>query len=210
MYLAMAETLARLHAVDWKAIGLADFGRHEAYFERQVARWIKQWRLAGREPTADIARLIDWLPRHIPAGEITTIVHGDFRLGNLMFHPTEPHISGVLDWELSTLGHPMADVAHTLIAWHSEPAEYSGLRGRDLKALGIPEEAEFLAAYRRLCGHEAEITAFHMVFALFRFAVIFAGIAARAEAGTAAARNAEEVGKLCHVFARRAVELLDR
>jgi aminoglycoside phosphotransferase (APT) family kinase protein len=207
VYRSMAETLAKLHAVDWAAIGLEDFGRPHGYFPRTIARWTKQWRLSKTQDLPDVEWLIAWLPGHVPEDDTAAIVHGDFRLGNLMLHPTEPRVAGVLDWELSTLGHPLADLAHACMAWHSTPDEFGGLLGLDLDALGIPDEAAFVADYDRLAGHGLRLQPFHHAFALFRFAVIFAGIAARAEAGNAAAENAAEVGQLAARFAARAVEV---
>lgn len=209
VYLSMAETLARLHAVDWAAVGLGDYGRPQGYFARQIARWSKQWALSRTRELPDVERLIAWLPEHIPADDTATIVHGDFRLGNLMLHPSEPRVIGILDWELSTLGHPLADLAHAAMAWHSSPDEFGGLLGLDRQSLGIPEEAEFLATYDRHAGHGLRLAPFHHAFALFRFAVIFEGIAARALAGNAAAANAAEVGQLSARFAARAIEIID-
>lgn len=209
IYLAMAETMARLHQVDWAAIGLSDYGRVGSYFSRQLARWTKQWQMSRTRDNADIERLMVWLPANMPDERETTISHGDFRLGNLMFHPTEPRVVGVLDWELSTLGHPLADVAFNCIAYRTLPAEYGGIRGLDLAALGIPSEAEYLQHYYRHSGRTDGVTNFHFAFALFRLAVIFEGIAARALSGNAASANAAEVGELGPVFARRAVEIID-
>jgi aminoglycoside phosphotransferase (APT) family kinase protein len=140
---------------------------------------------------------------NVPDDEATAIVHGDYRLGNLIVHATEPRIVAVLDWELSTLGHPLADLAHNCLAWHSAPHEHRGLDGLDLDALGIPREAEHVADYASLSGHAVALKPFHLAFALFRFAVIFEGIAARARAGNAAGENAVEVGALSAAFARR-------
>ena len=209
VYRSMAETLARLHAVDWAAIGLEGYGRPGNYFARQIARWTKQWQLSKTKELPDIERLITWLPEHIPADDLSTIVHGDFRVGNVMLHPTEPRVIGVLDWELSTLGHPLADLAHSCMAWHSSPDEFGGLVGLDLDALGLPDEADFTAVYYRHCGHDQRLLPFHHAFALFRFAVIFEGIAARSLAGNAAADDAAEMGALSARFAARAIEVVD-
>ena len=209
IYMAMAETMAMLHQVDWSAIGLADYGRSGSYFSRQIARWTRQWAMSRTREDADIDRLAAWLQAHIPDESETTISHGDFRLGNLMFHPTEPRVVGVLDWELSTLGHPLADVAFNCMAWRTLPSEYGGIRGLDLAALGIPSEAQYLQHYYRCSGRRDGVTAFHFAFALFRMAVIFEGIAARAASGNAAGANAAEVGGLSAAFARRAVEFMD-
>ncbi len=210
MYLAFAETLARLHDVDWRAVGLEGFGRPGNYFARQIARWTKQWELARFRDIPDLARLAEWLPRNVPEDDETTIVHGDYRIGNIMFHPTEPRVVAVLDWELSTLGHPLADLAFSCLAWRSTPAEYGGILGLDLDALGIPTEVEYLEHYyaHRRRGHGSRVGTFHLAFAMFRFAVIFEGIAARARGGTAAGANAAAVGDLSLAFARHGVALI--
>jgi aminoglycoside phosphotransferase (APT) family kinase protein len=209
MYLSMAETLARLHKVDWAKAGLSDYGRHSDYFARQISRFTKQWTLSRTREIPEIDTLVAWLPAHIESDDETTISHGDFRLGNLMFHPGEPRVVAVLDWELSTLGHPLADVAWSCLAWHTPPECYGGILGLELGALGIPTQAEYLERYYAMTGRDDGLKPFHLVFALFRFAVILEGIAARAKAGNAAAENAAEVGDLSLAFARRAVELIE-
>ena len=209
MYRDMAETMAKLHALDWQALGLEGFGRPGSYIARQIARWTRQYELSKTEPVAEIEHLIEWLPRHIPEGEITTLCHGDFRLGNLMFHPTEPRVIAVLDWELSTLGDPLADVAFNAMAWRSRPEEYGGLLGLDLDALGIPSEEDYIATYFRAARPMPGLWPFHFAFALFRFAVIFEGIAARVRAGTAAAADASNTLSLSRAFARHAVAAID-
>ena len=210
MYFAMAETLARLHDVDPDAIGLADFGRAGNYFERQIRRWIAQYQAARWRDLPDLDRAAAWLPEHLPPEEPARICHGDYRIGNLMFHRTEPRVIGVLDWELSTLGQPLADVAFSALGWVSYPHEYGGLRGLDHATLGIPSREDYLARYfaSRKTPAPNKVEPFHTIFALFRFAVIFEGIAARARAGSAAADNAAAVGELAPVFARRAVEAM--
>jgi aminoglycoside phosphotransferase (APT) family kinase protein len=209
IYLSMAATMARLHAVDWRAIGLTGYGREGGFFQRQIARWSEQWRRSRTRENADVNALIARLPGLIPRDDETVLCHGDFRMGNLMFHPSRPEVIGVLDWELSTLGHPLSDVAFNCIAWRTTPHEYGGLLGEDLQALGIPSEAEYLRHYCRAAGRDEATTPFHMAFALFRFAVIFEGIAARALAGSAASDNATAVGRLSAGFARRALACLD-
>lgn len=210
MYLSMAETLARLHDVDWQAAGLQDFGRPGNYFARQVGRWTRQWESQRFRDIPELARLAAWVGAHIPEDDgVAGIVHGDYRPGNMMFAPAGPGVVAVLDWELSTIGHPLADLAFALIPWRSTPAEYGGMRGLDLAALGIPAEAEFVAHYyacRR--GPAPRLLPFHLAFAIFRFAVIFEGIAARARAGTAAAQDAATVGELSAAFARRGLDVI--
>jgi aminoglycoside phosphotransferase (APT) family kinase protein len=209
MYDAMAETLAKLHRVQPDVVGLGDFGKPGNYFARQVARWTRQWQHSRTRDNRWLDRLIEWLPAHVPPGDEVAIVHGDFRMGNLMFDPEQPRVVAVLDWELATLGHPLADVAFNAMAWRSLPSEYGGILGLDLAALGIPDERTYLDRYHALSGHSERLAPFHFAFAMFRFAVIFEGIAARAALGNAAAANAAEVGKLGLAFARRGVEALE-
>ena len=208
MYASIAGTLAALHNVDPEAVSLGDFGRPGGYFGRQIARWSRQWREARTREDADMERLIEWLPAHIPEGEVSAIVHGDFRVGNLMFHATEPHVIAILDWELATLGHPLADLAHIAMGWQTRPEEYGGMRGLDLTALGLPDLEAFVAAYGAAARHGARLKPFHMAFALFRWAAIFEGIAYRAKTGNANAENAAEIGQLSAVFARQAAALI--
>lgn len=209
IYLAMAETMAVLHSIDWRQLGLADFGRQGGYYSRQISRWSSQWESSRVRCNADIELLRDWLPAHLPADESeTTIAHGDFRLGNLMFHPSEPRVVAILDWELATLGHPLADVAFSCLAWRTLPSEYGGILGLDLDAMGIPVEDNYLRHYYRASGRRDGVTAFHFAFALFRMAVIFEGIAARAAAGNATSADAGEVGTLTAAFAHRAMEFV--
>lgn len=208
MYRSVAETLARFHNVEPGTVDLADFGRPGNYFARQISRWSRQWQENRTREDANMERLIAWLPTHVPASEVTTLVHGDYRVGNLMFHPTEPRVIAILDWELATLGHPLADLAHISMAWHTAPDEYGGIAGLDLAALGLPVHAEFVATYTEASRHALQLEPFHMAFALFRWAAIFEGIACRAAKGTAAAANAAEVGRLSAVFARQAATLI--
>lgn len=205
---AMAGTLAALHAVDWQAAGLADYGRPGNFFARQIARWSRQWAASRTRDDRHIDRLVDWLPANIPNHDTTAIAHGDFRLGNLMFHPTEPVVIGVLDWELSTLGHPLADAAYSAMAWHTPPEAFDGLRGVDLVSASLPTQASYLSAYRAAGGCPEPVTAFHLAFSLFRFAVILEGVAARAKAGNAAASDAAVVGAQSAAFAEAGAALI--
>ena len=209
VYDSMNDVLARLHLVDWQAIGLEGFGRPGSYFARQINRWTRQWYASKTREIPEIERLIAWLPEHLPPGDETTIVHGDYRLGNLMLHPTEPRVIALLDWELSTLGHPLADLAYNCVLYHAASEEYGGVLGLDLEALGVPSQQDYVARYCARTGRPDGITPFHLAFSMFRFAVIFEGIAARARAGIAASADAEEVGKLSIVYARRACALID-
>jgi aminoglycoside phosphotransferase (APT) family kinase protein len=212
LYLAMADTMATLHKVDWQAAGLADFGKPGAYLQRQLRRWQQQWELSRMQPIPQLDDLLAWLTAHLPEDDEASIAHGDFKLNNLMFHPTEPRVVAVLDWELATIGHPLADVAFNTVAWRTSPIEYGGIRGLDLMSLGIPSEQEYLAHYYRRAGRNdptRQAQPFHWAFALMRWSVIFAGIAARAARGTAASENAAEVGVLATSFARRGIEAID-
>ncbi len=208
MYEAMARTLADLHGVDAAAVGLADYGRPGNYFARQIGRWSRQWELSRTREDANIDRLIDWLPRHIPDDATVGLVHGDYRIGNLMFHPHEPHVVAILDWELSTLGHPLADVGHAAIAWQTRPDEFGGLLGLDLAAMGLPTLQGFEETYAGHAAHGARLATFHRAFSLFRWSVIFEGIAARAKAGNASSDDAEANGRLAAVFAKHAADLI--
>jgi aminoglycoside phosphotransferase (APT) family kinase protein len=203
MFFAMAATLAAMHELDWRALGLGDFGRPEGYYARQVARWTRQWQAQRFRDLPDLERLAAWVGEHLPPDDgVAALCHGDFRLGNLMFHPTEPRVIAVLDWELSTIGHPMADLAYSALAWRSTPAQFQGIAGLDLPALGLPGEEDYLAAYDAARRTKAPVlTPFHHAFAAFRFAVILEGVAARARAGNAAAADAALVGELSRDFA---------
>lgn len=209
MYLAMADTLACLHSVDWNAAGLTDFGKPGNFFERQIARFARQSAISNGMQSRQIADLVAWLSDNIPNNDITAIAHGDFRIGNLMFHPTEPTVVAVLDWELSTLGHPAADVAYSALGWRLQSSEYMGMSNHDLCTLGIPTEADYVASYKAAFGAAFAVEPFHFVFSLFRLAVIFEGIAARAREGTASAANAAEVGRLAGILAERATATID-
>lgn len=191
---AMNATIAALHTFDPRVIGLGDYGRAGNYFERQVTRWTRQYRdnpAAGTDPAMDA--LIDWLNVHLPSDEDSRIVHGDFRVDNMIFHPSEPRVIAVLDWELSTLGHPLADFAYHAMMYHMPPHIVAGLAGADLHKLNIPDEQAYVAAYCRRTGR-TDIPAyrFYLAFNFFRLAAIFHGIAGRVLQGTAASEHAAE------------------
>ena len=193
------ETIARLHTIDYAEIGLSDFGRPGNYFARQISRWSRQY-AASEIGTIDAMNcLIDWLPQHIPDEDSTTIVHGDYRLDNLVIHPSEPRVIAVLDWELSTIGHPLADFTYHLMAWQTPDIGIgsSGLRDRDLDALGIPQQEDYVAQYCERTGRDAGIPnrAFYSAYNFFRIAAILQGIAGRVRDGTAASAQAERAGK---------------
>jgi len=210
MYDSMNDVLARLHKVDWQAVGLEGFGRPGSYFARQINRWTQQWQASTTREIPELDRLVAWLPANIPPGDDeTTIVHGDFRVGNLMFHETEPRVIAILDWELSTLGHPLADLAFNCLLYHVPPEDYVGIAGLDREALGIPPEETYVRRYCERVGRSDGVTVFHLAFAMFRFAVIFEGIAQRARTGTAASEDAAEVGRLSVAYARHACRLID-
>jgi len=194
-YDELNRVIAALHQVDYAAIGLGDFGRTGNYIERQVARWSKQYQAAGADRIDAMDRLIEWLPLHVPGGDETSIVHGDYRLDNVIFHPTEPRILAVLDWELSTLGHPLSDFAYQVMAWRLSPQEFRGLKGADLASLGIPGESEYVAAYCRRTGRAAIPNwEFYLIFNMFRIAAILHGVLSRALQGNAASADAVAMG----------------
>ena len=196
---AMNRIIAALHTVDYAGVGLGDFGKPGNYFARQIDRWSRQYKASETETIEAMDRLIDWLPRHIPADDRTSIVHGDYRLDNLIFHPTEPRVLAILDWELSTLGHPMADLSYHMMAWRLGGDEFRGLRGADLAALGIPAEDEYVASYLQRTHAPSRPTpeqwSFYLAYNLFRLAAILQGVMARAVGGNAASARAVEAGK---------------
>ena len=195
IYDSMNEVLSALHAVDFAALGLTDFGRPENYCARQTARWIKQYRASETHRIEAMEALIDWLPQHIPADDRAALVHGDFRLENLIVDAEKPRVIGVVDWELSTIGHPFADLAHNCMLYHLPPSAFGGFVGADLAELGIPGEREFLAAYAQR-SHLADIPnwRFYMAFALFRLTAIMQGVYARALRGNAPSPDSLERG----------------
>ena len=192
---AMNETIARLHMVDYEAVGLGDYGRPGNYFARQIARWSRQYHEdADVRRDANMDRLIDWLNANMPGDDdATSVIHGDFRVDNMIFHPTKPRVLAVLDWELSTLGHPGADFAYHAMMYRMPPHIVAGLAGADIAALGIPTEEDYLAAYCARTGRDGMPGyGFYMAFNFFRLAAIFHGIKGRVIRGNASSAQANE------------------
>jgi aminoglycoside phosphotransferase (APT) family kinase protein len=190
--------IAHLHTIDYRAVGLEGFGRPGNYIERQIARWTRQYRTSETERIAAMDDLIAWLPNNVPPESGTTVVHGDFRLDNVIFHATNPRILAVLDWELSTLGEPLADFAYHCMSWHIPPGQFRGIAGLDLDALGIPGESKYLEMYCRRTGRSGIDPAhwdFYLAYNLFRIAAILQGIAKRVLDGTAASDHARDAGR---------------
>ncbi|MDE2398966.1 MAG: phosphotransferase [Burkholderiales bacterium] len=213
VYDEMNRVIAALHNVDVAAVGLADYGRPGNYFERQIGRWSKQYAASATELIPEMDRLIDWLPAHVPASALdptqVSIVHGDYRLDNLVFHPSEPRIIAVLDWELSTIGHPLADFSYHCMAWHIPPGTFRGIGGLDFAALGIPDEAEYVRRYCERTGRPdpAALMAdwnFYLAYNLFRLASITQGIAKRVVDGIASSAQARTTGAATRPLAQMA------
>ncbi|WP_243021361.1 phosphotransferase [Simplicispira sedimenti] len=212
--------ISALHSVKFAQQGLANYGKPGNYFERQIGRWSKQYQASITQPIPEMDQLMAWLPAHMPASARdetrVSIVHGDFRLDNLMFHPAEPRVVAVLDWELSTLGHPLADFSYHCMAWHIPPGHFRGIGGLDLAALGIPSEQEYIRKYCERTGlatpeELASDWNFYLAYNLFRLAAILQGIAKRVEAGTASSAQAKASGdgarplaQMAWAFAQRA------
>lgn len=207
MILRMADALAALHRLDWRALGLEGYGKPGGFFARQLERLKRQWQALPRATDPAMARVSAWLAANVPNDDLTTIAHGDFRIGNLVFHPTEPRIIGVLDWELSTLGHPLSDLAYGALAWYLGSDQFDGVRGLDAQGLGIPSEAQYLARYHAGAPELPRLAPFHLAYTLFRGAVMAEGIVARAAAGLATDAGARQFATLAPVFARRALEI---
>ncbi len=213
IYGEMTRVIAALHSVDYTAVGLGDYGKPGRYIERQVTRWTQQYRASETESIEAVERLIEWLPKHIPADEETSIVHGDFRLDNAIFHPHEPRILAVLDWELSTLGHPLVDLAYLCMRYHLSADQFRGLGGLDPASLQIPGEQECVADYCRRRGRApvapGEWT-YYLAFNMFRLTGILQGVLARAIQGNASSTTALEAGQRARPLAEQAWALVQR
>jgi aminoglycoside phosphotransferase (APT) family kinase protein len=203
IYDEMNRVIAQLHTIDYEAIGLGNFGKPGNYFARQIDRWTKQYKNSETEKIEAMDKLIEWLPNNIPPGEDSSIVHGDFRLDNMIFHPTEPRILALLDWELSTIGHPLADFSYHCMSWHIPPGDFRGIGGLDLKLLGIPDEESYIAKYCERTGRtiRSEDFNFYLAYNMFRMAGILQGIMKRYVDGTAASEEALKNGKAARPMA---------
>lgn len=197
IYDEMNRVIAQLHTIDYAAIGLGDYGKPGNYFARQIDRWTKQYRNSETETIEAMDKLIEWLPQNIPTGDETSIVHGDYRMDNMIFHPAEPRVLAVLDWELSTLGHPLADFSYHCMSWHIPQSQFRGIGGIDVKALGIPTEEEYIAKYCERTGRtiRREDFNFCLVYNMFRLAGILQGIMKRYVDGTASSEQALRSGQ---------------
>ena len=210
---SMNDVLARLHTVDYRAVGLGDYGREGQYIQRQVTRWSSQYDLARTEDIESMEALKKWLPENIPPGDETRINHGDYRLGNTIVHPTEPRVIAVLDWELSTLGHPLADLGYNCMMYHFGEGfgASGGYAGQDLKAFGIPTEQEYLAAYARRTGRkEVPDWNFYLAFSLFRLAAIVQGVYKRGLDGNASSETATKYGNRARAMADLAWSMVEK
>ncbi len=210
VYDEMNRVIAALHQTSVDALGLADFGKPGNYLARQIARWSKQYEASETEPIDAMHRLIEWLPAHLPAGaadgaQRVAVVHGDYRLDNLIFHPNEPRVLAVLDWELSTLGDPIVDFAYHAMAWHVDPRAFRGIAGLDLAALGIPDERSYIERYCERTGCSiGDDWNFYLAFNMFRIAAILQGIMKRVTLGTAASAQAADAGRRARPMAELA------
>jgi aminoglycoside phosphotransferase (APT) family kinase protein len=211
LWLEINRVIAALHRVDPRAVRLDDYGRPGNYIQRQIERWTRQYRASETERIEAMDNLIDWLPKNIPPGEETAIVHGDYRIDNLIFARGGTRVLAVLDWELSTLGHPLADFAYHLMAWRLSPGQFRGMQGADLAALGIPSEDEYTALYCERTGREriGDVD-FYVAYNMFRLAAILQGIAKRAIDGTASNARAVETGKRARPTAEAGWALAER
>ncbi len=211
VYFAMADTLAKLHKVDFRAVGLEDYGRIGGYLSRQVSRWSQQYEASKTDALSAMDNLMKWLPEHIPADEETTIAHGDFRLENMIFHPTEPRVLALVDWELSTLGAPLSDLAYSCIAYHVNDSIRGDISNLDYATYGIPSEDEYVARYRDQMGRTTiPHWTFNLVLSLFRLAAISQGVYKRGLDGNAASPEALLRRDRCRELANAAWELVEK
>ena len=211
IYDSMNQAMAALHNVNVASVGLSDFGKPGNYFERQLARWTRQYRASETGTVANMETLLAWLPANMPEDDGTvSLVHGDYRLDNMMFHATEPRVIALLDWELSTLGHPLADLANQCMAWMlPRDSSMKGLAGVDRASLGIPSDEDYIARYCERTGRSGiENWNFYLIFSLFRLAAIVQGIKKRVQVGTASSAEADARGNLVEPLSQLAVDLI--
>lgn len=209
-FMAANRVLAALHQVDWRQLGLQDFGRHEGYYSRLIRRWTQQYQASCQAPVPAMEHLIAWLPQHIPAGadgaQHTCITHGDYRMENLMFHPTRPEVVAVLDWELCTLGHPLSDLSYSALAWHMPAGILRGYGDQNLAALGLPAEQDYVACYAERMGLDTQAVLkdwpFYLAFNLFRLSAILQGIGQREREGTASNATAKDIAAMAEPVAQ--------
>ncbi|MCB2050468.1 MAG: phosphotransferase family protein [Novosphingobium sp.] len=208
-YVSMAETMADLHRLDWVAIGLGDYGRPGNYFDRQFSRWSRFWREEAHRDNAALDELTTWLEEHPDAGEgMASLCHGDLKLNNFVFDTERGKVAAIIDWELSTIGHPFADAGFNCMAFHTTPQDYGGLRGIDLVELGIPDQRDYLEIYYARFGRAERMTAYHQAFAFFRAAVGSESVRHRAAQGLGVSDNSEELGaRLGAMFAAKGLEI---
>ncbi len=201
---SMNAAIAKLHQVDYKAAGLEDFGKPTDYLARQINRWTKQYKASETESIPEMDKLMEWLPDNIPAGDETSIVHGDYRLDNTIIDRSSKEVIAILDWELSTLGHPLADFSYHCMTWRLEPELFRGLYGLDLKSLGIPTEEEYVKLYCQRTGRsEIPNWDFYMAYNMFRLSAILQGIMGRVVDGTASSQHAVDMGKRAKPLAKK-------
>jgi aminoglycoside phosphotransferase (APT) family kinase protein len=219
IYIAMADTLAKMHLVDVRAVGLEDFGKAGNYMARQLSRWQKQYEASKTDDIPAMDGLSEWLAAHIPADDATTIAHGDYRLENMIYHPTEPRVLAVLDWELSTLGHPLADLGYNCMAYHlpttgtdasAVHAHGRGVSGAKLAELGIPTEAEYVAEYSKRAGRPVPDFEYYVAFAMFRRAAICQGVYKRGLDGNASSETAVTLKPVVRLYSEAGWELVSR
>lgn len=209
IYDSKIKTLAQFQAIDYKDVGLEGFGKTSDYFARQIHRWTKTYVASETEKIEDMDRLNEWLPKNIPADDAVSLIHGDYRMDNMIFHPTEPRVIAVLDWELATIGHPLGDFTYHLCPWLLPPIgdRVSSLVGLDLPALGIPTEEQYTQRYCELTGREAiDNMDYYRAYTVWRIAAIYQGIIKRAEEGTAASAEAPTEADFVRRFAATAME----
>ena len=213
IYREMNRVIAALHDIDVDAVGLSDYGRKDGFIARQVDRWSRNLQASTLPLTDDMRFMMDWLPKHLPTQTRSALIHGDYRLDNLIFHPTELRVIGVLDWELSTLGDPVSDFAYHCMSWHIPHALWRGIAGHDLGSLGIPDEDTYRRWYAQHSAHKVDVDdkdwRFYIAFNLFRMSGILHGIAERAQQGNANAADAIETGRKAGPLAQLAREMVD-